>query len=145
MKNLKIFLLIIPIILFLGCNTNSSSDKFAIKSGKEIVTQNNAKWYDIDSTQNKYAIYKFTTNQLTEYRFSDKSFTKEIDENFYPIDFSDGDHFQMLKDGITYSCEISRCNDDEFIGIYCTPNVSGMNPIMLCGWNSKQKAITNMP
>ena len=144
MKKMQLLLFLLSLFLFIGCN-NTNSDKFATKSGKEILTQKNAKWYDIDSTQDRYAIYHFTSNQLTIERFKSPNFSVKKSEDTYPISFSDPDHFQLRMDGVTYNAEISRCNNDEFVCIYCTPNVSGLKPIVLCGWNSKIKAVTNMP
>jgi len=136
----KILLAITSTFLFLsGCNNVD----FNKSINKDVLEKTN-KWYEIDSTRDIYQTFKFTDNKLIKDVYNDKDFSELIDTKSYDIDYISDDKFNIVKDGVIYTCDPNTCNKDEYVIIGCKANESGVKDLLYCGWNNKDKAKTNM-
>ena len=139
MKKITLITLALTFLFFSGCK-NQDFDK----SLREDVLDKTDKWYEIDSTRDLYQTFKFNGDMLIKDLYSDRGFSELIDRKSFEIDFTDDNKFNVTEDGVNYSCEISTCNNDEFLAVSCKANEVGVKELIYYGWNSQDKASANM-
>lgn len=139
MKYIILITLSSSFLFFSGCKNKDFN-----KPIKEDVLEKTDKWYEIDSTRDLYQTFKFRANKLTKDRYSDRHFSEIIDSKSFDIHFTDGNKFNVTEDGVNYSCEVSSCEQDSYVFIGCKANEEGVKELLYCGWNSQDKADSNM-
>ena len=139
MRYVTLITIATSIMLFTGCGDNNFD-----KSIKDDILTSTEKWYEIDSTRELYQTFEFDENTLTKYIYNDKYFNELIDIKKFNIQFVDDDKFNIVEDGVSYSCKVDTCNNNQFVMVSCNANETGVKELIYCGWNSQDKAKANM-
>ena len=114
--NKVILLFFIFLIFFTACQ----QENFQTANAKDI--EDFTTWKEIDTTQNKYVLYKFNGTEYKKEFYATKDFNDLIDVHTGEIIKTEGDHMLIsMDDGGLYDCSVCPSTDNKSMTFTCKP------------------------
>jgi len=106
-------------LLFTGCQLQNNNN-FNSASNAEDILEGKV-WSEVDTTQDKYVLREFYSNQFVEKSYATKQFKELVDIKYNDIIKYNDDSIDTVIDGVKYKCYVCSDSSQDSITFSCDP------------------------